>query len=296
MEQIQSANQSSIENLKKEHAESLSSEVNRLEKSISTLKLDLKATQDDLLKAKAGLESSRAEVESLTHQRDEARAAVASTPETSVAHVEETTRLTKELANTKDDLAAVTEMLNLSKVSLTEMSNNQAKELEEAAKIRAEEVTKLRASHNEEIAALSTQKSEILIKLSDLEGEFSTLKASVNAEPAAPKSNGNGTIPPPSPGVTKEELQRLHEAHNLKIYDLQAEHEKMLKALKEDLQAAENKTVSLQEEVGRKTMEIQYLEQDQEENQEHITRYVQFFGFKCFVVASSALAFIYGFI
>ncbi|RDB28486.1 hypothetical protein Hypma_015670 [Hypsizygus marmoreus] len=272
IEQIQAANLSALEDLKAEHVASLDSEVNRLEKIISTLKLDLKATQEDLIKAKASLETARAEVENLTTQRDEARAAAISASDASPAHVEEIARLTKELSNTKDDLAAVTEMLNLTKVSLTELSNNQAKDLEEAAKARADEVTKLRNSHDEDVAALTAQKSDLSTKLSDLEGELLTLKATIAAEATAPKSNGNGVLAPSSPGVTKEELQRLHEAHNLKVYDLQAEHEKIVKALKEELEASKDKTSELQQEVGRKAMEIEYLEQDQEENQEQITR------------------------
>jgi len=271
VEQIQAANQLALEDLKAEHTSLLDSEVNRLEKSITTLKLDLKATQDDLAKAKAALESARSEVAILIQQRDDARALAASAPDAST-HAEEVTRLMNELSNTKDDLAAVTEMLGFTKVSLEEMSNNQTKDLEDAARARVEDVTRLRAAHDEEIAALTAHKSELSVKISDLEGELVTLKATIASEYASPKSNGHGATPPISPGVTKEELQRMHEAHNLKIYDLQAEHEKAIKALKEELEASQSKAVELNAEVQRKAMEIQYLEQDQEESQEQITR------------------------
>ncbi|KAF5384927.1 hypothetical protein D9615_001404 [Tricholomella constricta] len=271
IEQIQAANQLALEELKSEHASLLNSEVNHLEKFIANLKLDLKATQDDLAKAKTALESSRADVIILTQQRDDARALAATIPDSS-AQAEEVARLSKELSNTKDDLTAVTEMLNLTKVSLTEMSNNQSKDLEDAAMARAEEVTKLRVAHDEETAVLAAQKSELSVKVSDLEGELLTLKATMESEHASPKTNGNGAAPPISPGVTKEELQRMHEAHNLKIYDLEAEHEKVVKALQEELEASQHKAAELNAEVQRKAMEIQYLEQDQEENQEQITR------------------------
>lgn len=203
-------------------------------------------------------------------------------------------RLKKELSIAKDDQAANTDMLNLTKASLDEMSQNHVKELEEAAKARADEVTKLRKGHDEEISSLATQKSEILVRLSDLEGELSTVKAAAAAEPVAPKSNGAAA--PQSPGVTKEELQRLHEAHNLKVHDLQADHDKALKALKEELENSLEAAAKLREEVARKAMEIQYNEQEQDESAEQITRYVRFFGLKGFFGAVLALVAVYGFL
>lgn len=271
VEQIRAANQSALEDLKTEHASILESELNRLEKQINALKLDLKATQDDLAKAKAALESARGEIENLTAQRDEGLAAAASAPQATPEHVEEMNRLLKELFNTKDDLAAVTDMLNLSKVSLTEMSHNHTKELEEAAKARAEEVMKLRSTHDEEVTSLAAGKSELLVRLSDLEGDLATLRATISSETVAPKSNSNG-VAHLAQGVTKEELHRMHEAHNLKMYDLEAEHEKAIKALKLELEVSESRMEEVRQEVERKAMEIQYLEQDQEESQEQITR------------------------
>jgi len=124
---------------------------------------------------------------------------------------------------------------------------------------------------DEEVTTLVTEKSNLLMRLSDLQGELATLKAAVAAGPISTKGNGNGAMPS-SPGVTKEELQRMHEAHNLKIHDLHAVHQKNMKALKEELEASDHKVVELQQEVARKSMEIEYLEQDQEEHQEQITR------------------------
>lgn len=292
IEQLQAANKSALEDIKAEHANLLESEVSRLEKIITALKLDLKATQDDLLKAKTSLELARAEVEDLTQQRDAARASTSSLSNSAVQS-EEIIRLSRELSMAKDDLATANEMLNLTKISLTELSDSQAKDLEDAAKGRAEEVTRLRATHDEEVSALVAQKSELSVKVSDLEGELVTLRASIEPERVAIKANGHGVVPQVSTGVTKEELQRLHEAHNLKLHDLSAEHEKAIKVLKEELEAVHNKTEELNAEVQRKVMEIQYLEQDQEENQDQITRYVRFFRFKSFAVAGLILGFLY---
>jgi DNA repair exonuclease SbcCD ATPase subunit len=297
IEQIQSANIIALENIKADHASSLENEVNSLQKQISKLNIELKATRDDLAKAKAALETSQKEVETLIKQRDAARTQAETAPSLSPEHAEELSRVTKELSISKDDLLAVTDMLSFTESSMAELSDNHKKELEEAARIRADEILKLRAEHDSEVTTFAAQKSELLIKLSDLEGELATVKAGIAAQGSSPKSNGNViSQSATSPGVTKEELAKLHEAHNLKIYDLQAEHEKSAKHAREELETAYNKISELQQDITRKAMEIQYLEQDQDESQEQITRYVRFFGFKGFVGALVAFAMIYGFL
>lgn len=262
-----------------------------LEKQIANQNLELKATQEDLAKAKAALASASQELDSLKTQLDEARQIAAAVDKGDKEEVID--RLTKELSNARDDHSSLTDMLNATKESLREISSNHVKELEEAAMGRAEEVTRLRTSHQEEISTLTTEKSGLQTRLSDLEGELATLKATVAAEPlTSPKSNGSAHVRTPS--VTREELQRLHEAHNLKINDLQADHDRSIRVLREELDIALSKADELQKEVERKAMEIQYLEQDQEESQDQITRYVRVFGLKSFLGAMFALAVIYG--
>ena len=279
IDQIQEGNRVALEELKAEHASLLESEASSLNKQINNLNVELKATQEDLAKAKAALEASRAEVESLTKQRDEARAQAEAVPDISPEHAEEIARLTRELSKTKDDLAATTDTLNLTKSLMAELSDKQAAELEAAAKGRADEVLQLRAVHDKEISDLATRKSELLVKLSDLEGELVTAKAALATHEASSQVNVDGAShPPSSPGVPREELQKLHEAHNLKIHDLEAEHDKAVKAAKEELEGALNKISELEQDISRKAMEIQYMEQEHEEGQERITRYVQRFN------------------
>jgi DNA repair exonuclease SbcCD ATPase subunit len=263
-----------------------------LEKQINHQSIELKATQDDLSKAKAALDSARGEIETLIAQRDEARALSASSPSTS-DRADEVERLKNELARTKDDMAAINDMLALTKASLSDMSQNHQIELEEAAKGRAEEVTALRIAHDKEVTALATHKSELLTRLSDLEGELATVKAPAVEPPVPPKSNGAAHS---LAGVTKEELQRLHEAHNSKVHDLQADHDRAIKDLKEELEKTIAQAEALQQDVTRKVMEISYLEVEQEEAQDQITRYVGFFRLKSFAGAILALAVIYGFL
>jgi conserved oligomeric Golgi complex subunit 6 len=189
--------------------------------------------------------------------------------------------LTRELANVRDDHSAITEVLVATKESLSEMSNNHARELEEAAKSRAEETIKLKEDHSEEMAVYARERTHLIGKVVDLEGELATLKAAMEAhEAAAPKTNGSAHSS--GPGVTKDELQKMHEAHNLKISDLLAAHEKAIQALKEELDAAHDREDELKQDIARKAMEIQYIEQEQEESQEEISRSVD-----CIVQISS---------
>lgn len=293
-EQLRAQHDLAMESLRAEHTELLESQSKALEKRIQNLTVELKATQDDLAKAKGLVESSQAELISLTSQRDEARNAAANGVEPSLELADEVARLARELSVAKDDLAAANEMLDLTKVSLSEATQNHTTELEVAAKARADEVTKLRESHDQEVNLLATQKADLLTKLSDLEGELTTVRTNIAAEHSSPKSNG--AVHPQSPGITKEELQRLHEAHNLKLLDVQAEHDKAVRLLQEELEAAQAQAAERQQEVVRKALEIQYLEQDQDENNDQITRYVKFFRFKAFLCSVAVLVAVFAFL
>jgi conserved oligomeric Golgi complex subunit 6 len=282
-----------LEALKADHQAALENESNSLNKLINKLTLELKATQDDLSKTKAALETSKSDMNSLSKQCDEARALLDAGPTLSPEHAEEIARLTKELADYKDDLAAVTDVLNLTKSSISEMSDKHARELEEGAKSHVDEVINLKLAHDSEVATLAAQKSDAMIKLSDLEGELATVRATLAAQQSVVPKNANESAQPQQQTVTKEELSKLHEAHTLKIYDLQAEHEKALSALREEVEVAKYRVGELEQEVGRKAMEIQYMEQDQDESLEQINRYVRFFGVKGFVGSMVALAVIH---
>lgn len=293
VEQIQAANQVALDALKADHQSTLESESNSLNKQIDKLTLELKVTLDDFSKSKAAHEILKSERDSLSKQLDEARALVDAGPTLSPEHAEEIARLTKELANSKDDFAAVTDVLNLTKSSFSEMSDKHARELEEGAKSRADEIIKLKSAHDSEVATLAAQKSETMMKISDLEGELATVNATLAAQQSAIPKNVNGSTQSQQQTVTKEELTKLHEAHNLKIYDLQAEHEKALNALREESEVTKVRVGELEQDIVRKAMEIQYLEQDQDESQEQISRYVRFFGVKGFVGSIVALAVIH---
>ncbi|KAG2350224.1 hypothetical protein BDR05DRAFT_869163 [Suillus weaverae] len=294
IEQLRTAHQSTVDGLKADHEDVLASQVGDLEKKLSNQSLELRATQDDLVKAKAALESSRSDTESLKAQLGDARAAFAATS-VSADQASEIDRLTKELANFRDENVMLNDILAVTKASLSEMSSNHTTELEEAARGRVEDVMNLRAAHEEEIGRLAAQKSELSLKLSDLEGEIATLQAQVAAAAAAAPKN-NGTMSSSLTMVTREELQRVHEAHNMKMHDVVVDHERIVRDLRNEMDGLQNKLDEIHQDVARKSMEIQYLEQEQEESQDSITRYVKVFGLQSVFGVVIALAVIFDFI
>lgn len=287
--------ESSIAGLKAEHAAVLEEQTGDLSKQISKLTVELKATQDDLAKSKAALTTSAHDLDSLKSQLEVARATAevlaSSTPPD---RTEEVRSLKKDLADTRSDLTALSEVLAATNESIADLSVRHGKDLEEAVEARTTEVTKLKSSYETELAQLAKAKADLGRKLSDAQGEITTLRATITARPATPTSNrapGHGRTN--SGTVTKEEIQKMHEAHNLKMNDLQAEYEKELKELREELEAVNCRTKELESEVSRKAMEISYLEQEQEESNDTITRYVRLFGFKIFLGGVLVLALIY---
>ena len=291
MEQLRNAHQSTIESLKAEHEETVRSQVASQEKRLAGQTLELKATQDDLAKSKSALNHASQELETLKSQLASAHHTLDSMDKGDKDEI--ITQLSKDLSNLRDEHAALADMFQATKDSLREISLNHSKELEEAAKGRAEEATKLRAVHQEEIDQLNKDRNELATRLTDLQGELATVKASIASDPLkSPK--GNGTAHARNSSVTREDLQKVHEAHNLKLYDIQAEHERAILQMQKELHDVRKTADDLNQELTRKNMEIQYLEQDQEESQDQITRYVKVFGLKSFFGAMFALAVIYG--
>ncbi|KAI6008333.1 hypothetical protein F5J12DRAFT_937441 [Pisolithus orientalis] len=295
IEQLRNAHQSFVNDLEAEHQTTLDSQSSALEQKLNNQGLELRATQDDLTKAKSALEAARSECDNLKAQVEDARAAaiVASSNADQAAELE---RLSKQLASVRDENAMLNDVLAVTKESLSEMSVNHSKELEEAAKARVEEVTRLGTEHEKEISTLAAQKSELSRSLGDLENEIAMLKARLAAAESAAAPRSNGAVLPSTTNVTREELQKTHEAHNLKLHDLQAEHERVVRGVKLELETVQNRLEEVQSDLARRNMEIQYLEQEQEESQDSITRYVKVFGLQSLFGVVIALAVIFDFI
>lgn len=263
--------------MKTEHASELDSRTKSLEKTNNNLALELKATQDDLAKAKTALASYTSEVETLKKQLEEVKANAATIAESSASsQIAEIQRLTRDLSASKDDVSTLHEVLEAQKGSMSEMSRNHTVELEEAAKLRAESVTSLRNEHAQEKTALLGEKSALIARVSDLENELAILQAKVDAQsevPVSSKSSSAASVDISS--ITKEELQKLHEAHNSKMLDLEAQHERALKELREDLDSSSSRNGDLASEIERKSMEITFMNAEMEEKDDTIIRYVK---------------------
>ena len=265
-----------------------------LSKQISKLTLELKATQDDLTKSKTSLDTSSQELKSLKAQLEVARAtaevlASSATPD----RTKEVNSLKKDLADARSDLTAVQEVLAATNESIADMSNRHTKDLEDATKARATEVAKLKSAHESQLSRISKEKSDLASRLSDAQSEISTFKATIAARPSTPtatRTRGHGRTG--SGTVAKEEIQKMHEAHNLKMNDLHADYERQLKELREELEVANGRTKELESEVSKKAMEISYWEHDEEEAQDTIARYVKLFGLITFIGGALVLALI----
>lgn len=207
---------------------------------------------------------------------------------------QEVNALKKDLADARSDIEALQEALAMANESIADMSNRHGKDLEETTKTHTAKVNGLRSAHESELAQVTKEKTDLASELTDARGKIATLEAKIAAEPAIPTSTrapGHGRAD--SGTVTKEEIRKLHEAHNLKMNDLQAEYEKRLKGVLEELGAANKKVDAFQSEISQKAMEISLLEQEQEDANDSIARYVRLFGFKSFLGGMLVLALIY---
>ena len=283
IEQLNAAHKSYVEDLKAEQQAELDAKVKALDKTINNLNVELKATQDDLSKAKASLVAAAEESEKLKKQVEDAeKLAAGAATSSSEQHTTEVLRLTRELSSATDESSALKEVLAVQKDSMAEMSNAHSSELELIAKSKTEELMALKKAHEDETMTLVKEKYELASRVSDLEGEVATLQATLASQSSASvKSNGVAS-PASTTNVSKEELQKLHEAHTLKMRDLEAQHETYARSMQGDLESANGRVNELSEEVSRRSMEVRYLEADMEEKDDTITRCVklfrQFFG------------------
>lgn len=247
-----------------------------------------------MTKSKAALDTSARDLKSLEAQLEVAHATAEVLASSAIPdRTQEVNTLKKDLADVKSDLTALQEVLAATNESIADMSHRHTRELEEATKARTTEVEKLKSAHERELAQAAKEKSNLTSKLSDVQGELATLKATITARPGTPttpRSRGHGRSG--SGAVAKEEIQKMHEAHNLKMNDLQADYDKKLKELREELEAANGRTKELETQVSQKTMEVSYMEQEQEEMSDTITRYVKLSVFVTFIGGMLVLALI----
>jgi len=274
MEQLTAQHQAYIADLKAEHLATMEDQIRALEKAKSEQSLDLKATQDDLAKAKAALAAAAPEIEALKKQVEEAEKLVATVTESSASeHASELQRLHVALTDAQDEVTSLHSVVAAQKASIAALNDNHVREREDSARTHVEETVRLRSAYDEEKSTLAREKGELMALVSDLEGEVATLRAAASARPSPPSSpKGNGVARSGSPSVSKEDLQRLHDAHNAKMIDLEAQHEEAVRGLAEERDIASVRSSELSDAVDRKTFENELLERENTEKDDTISR------------------------
>ncbi|KAG9023813.1 hypothetical protein FRB95_012466 [Tulasnella sp. JGI-2019a] len=276
LEQVKAAHQSEIDSITATHEEALNSQVKSLEKQISSLKLELSATQDDLTKAKAALSASKSETDSLKAQVDQAaieaqiaRASSGAEKDTAIAD------LAKQLANTQQEMNDLNEAFKMTQSGfvdeLSQVKQNHQRELEEASKGRVLALDELQKTHDEALGKIKADLAHVKTELDDQReeaqravSEAAALKA--RSPPATPnaKAQTNGV-------VSKDDLAKLHQAHQAKVAELESEGERRMKEVTAQNDALLRSLAEMQASLEHKEMERSMYETDANETQEEIT-------------------------
>lgn len=159
---------------------------------------------------------------------------------------------------------------------LDQVKKNHQRELEEASRNKIKALEEHQAKSDEQLAKI---KGDYALAQSALEDErvakqqaLAQVAAAKSAAtpPATPKPNGSG----PTGVITKEDLHKLHQANNLKLSELEAEHFKALQEEREVQDALKKEKEDLANEVARKEMERAMYEDEANSGAEEIEGYV----------------------
>lgn len=187
-------------------------------------------------------------------------------------HAAELVKLQRELSASHDDLAALKSAFEANRESIEAMSHRHSSELDETATRHTARLSEMEAQYHSARTNLENAVISGKERIHELEVELEVAKvkaADAAQPPPPPRANGAA-----SPGVTKEELKSLHEAHNLKMHTMEAEFQKRIADLTHSLEIAVAKADELETESERKDMRLHFLEKDQDESQDRIQRYV----------------------
>jgi chromosome segregation ATPase len=278
IDQVCAAHETTVEELNAAHEEVLSISSKSLENKLNSVGLELRATQDDLAKAKANLAAAQNEVDALTTQvnqlkeaLDTAQAAASS----DVGYAAETEQLRGEVFSLNDELSMVKGAFQATKESFSEISANHERELEEKTKLHVEQTQRLKAELEEERASFARIRTKLESELEDervakerAKAEALAAQTALQTPPMSPKSNGNA----PTPMVPREELQKLHEAHSAKLSEVEADHQKALDDLEEQLRVMKGNYEEANAALHSKTLELKFTESDKQDLESEVAR------------------------
>ncbi|KAG8907577.1 hypothetical protein FRB99_003501 [Tulasnella sp. 403] len=272
-EQLKAAHQSQVESINASHQEALDSQVKSLEKQAASLNLELGATQDSLAKAKATLSAATTEVETLKAQLEAAAKEVEIAKAAAAADKDAALEdLARQLSNTQREMNDLSEGFKATQVAyteeLTQAKQHHQQELEEASKGRVEALEALQKAHDEALAALKVELAEVKSQLEDeREGKQQAVAEVValrnRTPPATPKAQANGVI-------TKDELAKLHEAHDAKLSEVESTYQDTLKAVQAELFALKTELQDTKNDLDREKLEKGMYEEEAREGESEI--------------------------
>ncbi|KAF9514068.1 hypothetical protein BS47DRAFT_1362016 [Hydnum rufescens UP504] len=279
LERLRTGFQHEIEELKTTHAETLGEQTKMSEKHAKELTLNLAATTDDLAKSKAALAAAQTEIASLKTQVEEAnRAAEAASINADAQLKGQTVQAKQEAQNAREDLATFKQLLAESQESFAaDMEGTKAthkRELEEVVAKHVEHTGALKASHGQELAQLSNEGVKLRSALEDEReakekalAQIASLQQ-VRSPPPSPR-NGNAA------GVGKDEIEKLHRAHNATLMTLEAEHNSGLRALKDELARKQEAVDEVRAEKERKELEISFMAEEKRDVEDELQRHLE---------------------
>ena len=236
-----------------------------------------------MAKSKAALAAAQTEIATLSKQLEDAKAAVelASTNANAAGDLA-LKQVKDDLANAQDDLETFKRILAESQEAFTaDMEATKAahkREVEGLAGSHNDTLKQLKGSHEDVLGKANAEKATLQGRLEDERdakekalGQVESLQAAIAATPApapitSPRNSGA------TPSLSKEEVEKLHQAHNARIIEMEAEHEKALEALKEELAEKEEELAGIQSELETKGLEMGFMATDKEEVDNDLAR------------------------
>jgi chromosome segregation ATPase len=245
--------------------------VKGVRKRLADTELELKAARDDLSKTKQSL--ARVETDLKNLSADQGKKTEPSQTE-SLDKTEAAAKIVqyqKELEAIVDELAGTRAAFQATKESIEAISQNHSRELEDLAKARVEEVTILQQTFDQQKEELNKAKAEADERARELEIELKDRNEPLRAT-LEPRSNGGtGAL-----AISKEELVRLHEAHNMKLHSLEASHRKGIQEMQDIIDQVVKQKEELLIAGERRDMEMHFLTTENEESADRIKRYVTY--------------------
>ena len=277
MEQLRSAHSSSLAQLESSHNEALDASRKSFEKQLASLNLELKATQDDLAKAKQTVGTLQSESAAKEAEIERLKGEVESAKSTTAAESEKDVQiaaLRKQLEVMADDLEATKMASEAQKESLREMTESHQRDLEEAAKSRVEAVQALKEELEQETNGWAAEKAKLTQDLEDervakerAKAEAQAAQTALRTPPMSPKVNGQ-----PSQMVPRDELLKAHEAHSAKMDEVNSSHLKMTEALTKEVEELKSEVSELKNNLSSKTLELKFLGDEKQELEEELER------------------------